>query len=90
MRDVIKHLGIVTPKKGRADAATPTTHYNVVTTRPILFVMRWVPSSGLSIKFSFLKFKHFRPFKASGTQAVPVTVMDLELLEGCFGDLVQL
>jgi len=27
-RDVIKRLGIVTPKKGRADAATSTTHYD--------------------------------------------------------------
>jgi len=27
-RDVIKSLGIVTPKQGRADTTTPTSHYN--------------------------------------------------------------
>jgi len=27
-QDFIRHLGIVTPKQGRADVATPISHYN--------------------------------------------------------------
>jgi len=39
-RDVIKRLGIVTPKKGRADAATPSTHYKESTIPCELMVNR--------------------------------------------------